>query len=107
MDLHDADEIEREFFRAYRSVLQRHAVLLQGKAEELAATGRTTIPTDHGVLEARLVRFWNGSGALDLRYEGGSSVSRISRKELRNSAGLIVDNVAMALAQEGAVPIVD
>ncbi len=107
MDLEDADEIESTFFRTYRSMLLHHAVLLEGKAEELIARGLTTIATDHGVLAARLIRFWNGSGAIDLRSEGGSSISRISRRELRNSVGLIVDNLAMALAQDGAVPIAD
>jgi hypothetical protein len=104
MDPHERDEIEAEFFRAYRSILERHSDVLAAKAEELIAQGRTNMDTDHGAMEARLVRFWNGSGAIDLRYEGGSSISRISRRGLQSVAGLIVDNLAMALANAAAEP---
>ncbi len=104
MDPHELDEIEAEFFRAYHSILERHSDVLAAKAEELIGQGRASIATDHGVMGARLVRFWDRSGAIDLRYEGGSSISRISRRELRNVADLVVDNLAMALANAAAEP---
>lgn len=107
MDPLERDEIEAEFFRAYQSILERHSDVLAAKAEELIAHGRVSIATDHGVMEARLVRFWNRSGAIDLRYEGGSSISRISRMELRNVADLVMDYLAMALANAQAQPIID
>jgi hypothetical protein len=104
MDPQELDEIEAEFFRAYQSILERHSDLLAATAQELITHGRASIATDHGVVEAQLVRFWDRSGAIDLSYEGGSSISRISRRQLRKAADLIVDNLAMAFANASAEP---
>lgn len=107
-DVDHAEEIESDFFRAYRSILERHSDLLASIADALINEGRTTVSTDRGAMDARLIRFWNGSAAIDLRMESGSSIARIGRKVSRNQiAGILVDCLAMSLANSQARPVVD
>jgi hypothetical protein len=57
-------------------------------ARELIAVSRCDVPTRTGVIQIRLIRFWNREAILDCRQAGrtegtGSTFSRLSRRELR------------------------
>lgn len=59
-------------------------------AEELLRSGATVIPTPFGPMQAKLVRFWNGTGILDCQFPStenmnGRSFTLVGRRELKGN----------------------
>ncbi|SRR6266542_509150 len=59
-------------------------------AEELLLSGTTAIPTPFGRVQAKLVRFWTGTGILDCRFPStgnvnGSSFTLVDRRQLKGN----------------------
>lgn len=74
-----------------REVEAAHRQAVDRGAEELRSSGATVIPTSFGPLQARLVRFWNGTGVLDCQLlstetTNGRSFIVLDRRDLKNNS---------------------
>jgi hypothetical protein len=101
----DMDPAQREeLIRAHRERQEAAERAFAGDAErtagQLLATGHAVVSSsqheDHGSIELRLVRFWNGTGVLDsVRLDPAgrvsSSSSLLDRRDMRT---LTVENLA-------------
>jgi hypothetical protein len=89
-------ERQRELEVAHRKDVRRGA-------EELLRTGSTRVLTYAGSLDARLVRFWNGTAVLDCEVRGndgsnGRGFTRLDRRELKDdTASRLALNLLMGI----------
>ena len=73
-----------------REVEAAHREAVERGAEELRGSGATVIPTSHGPLQVRLVRFWNGTGVLDCQLVStermkGRSFTALDRRDFKEN----------------------
>ena len=86
------DDRTREVEAAHRQAVERGA-------EELRRSGATVIPTSSGPLQARLVRFWNGTAVLDcqLLSTNGRSLISLERRDLKDKSGRLVGHLLSSI----------
>jgi len=76
---------------------------LEERARELVHSGTATIALTGGVLQARLIRFWNGSGVLAMEHSTptvqGNSVTRLLRRQLAEPVPMLTNHLAVEVAE--------
>jgi hypothetical protein len=86
------------------TLMERYSDYFKGKAQSLLRDGAASLTTSAGVIDVRLVRFWNGA-MLDCempRPSGtGRTSSRLNRHELADPVPLITRSLAGAVAKAG------